>query len=327
MLSANGARTSTGERRRIARGHVATFTLGARIGTSGPSDVYEASDPDGRPVTLNVLRADLAYDPAWTDRFVRDGYLANRLGHPGLMRAVDHGYTARRRPFYVTERPRGETLEEVRVRAGGRLPWTEATAIAIAILDVVAACHAASVAHGRIEPDTIAILDDGAIKLLGLGEASISGSGAGAGLDPKGDVAGVGATLLSLLAGGASRGPTGMPDVPPEIAAVIAQALDPDLGRRFADARAMAAALTHAVGSAVARRAPVASAPKKERAPVSERSLPTARKRAAARRPAWLVFLLGLSIAAFATSFLRLVQVSSASPTMTTATATTSGGR
>src|SRR5579884_3742226 len=82
------------------------------LNCGGTSWVYSAAHRNGMRVAVKVLRPELAADARARRRFLREGYLANRVGHPGVVRAldddVDDGVV-----FLVMELLHGATLERL----------------------------------------------------------------------------------------------------------------------------------------------------------------------------------------------------------------------
>src|SRR5690606_29050491 len=75
-------------------------------------------------------------------------------------------------PYYVMERLQGETLG-ARLRTAGRLPLTEAIAIATALLDGLSAAHAIGVVHRDIKPPNIYLTVASGVKILDFGIAKL----------------------------------------------------------------------------------------------------------------------------------------------------------
>jgi serine/threonine protein kinase len=62
------------------------------LGEGGMGVIYRARrDPDGDVVALKVLRAELAADPVYRQRFLREARAAAEVDHPHLVPIVDAG--------------------------------------------------------------------------------------------------------------------------------------------------------------------------------------------------------------------------------------------
>jgi serine/threonine-protein kinase len=70
--------------------------------------VYRAVHRNGHKVALKLLHADLCDDEDLRMRFVRDGYAANAIDHPGVVRVLDDDETEDGQVFFVMELLDGE---------------------------------------------------------------------------------------------------------------------------------------------------------------------------------------------------------------------------
>src|SRR5205085_1367028 len=101
-------------------------------------EVYKGRDTRlDRTVAIKILPDNLAADPQFRERFVREARTLSRFAHPNICTLYDvgdHAGTA----FLVMELLDGETLETRCARAsvkGSGLPLDEALRIAIQIAD------------------------------------------------------------------------------------------------------------------------------------------------------------------------------------------------
>ncbi|MFO0741439.1 MAG: serine/threonine-protein kinase [Labilithrix sp.] len=193
------------------------------IGVGGMAFVFEARHRNGHRVAIKCMRPELARQPLLVQRFVREGYVANTIEHPGAVAIQDDDVTDDGSPFLVMELLVGETLGE-RLRRGP-LGLAEATSVMLAILDVIAAAHEKGVVHRDLKPDNLFLTRDGALKVLDFGIArlaqrapseseTLTGVTVGtigfmspeqargeSGSDPRADVWALGATFYTLLTG------------------------------------------------------------------------------------------------------------------------------
>ena len=160
------------------------------------------------------------------ERFRREGYFANSIGHPGVVRAIDDDVAEDGCAFIVMELLEGENLEERRVRLGGRVPIADALQIADAILDVLSAAHDHEVLHRDLKPENVFITRKNEVKLLDFGVARFNDGrsssdmtavgmvlgtpafmppeqalGRREDVDARSDIWSVGATLFTVMAG------------------------------------------------------------------------------------------------------------------------------
>jgi serine/threonine-protein kinase len=197
------------------------------LGLGGMSTVYEAVHRNGNRVAIKVLHPELSHCPRTRRRFLREGYVANRVGHPGAVAVVDDVVTAEGLVFLVMELLEGESLGARLRRLATPLPPREVLAITDCALDVLACAHARGIVHRDIKPDNMFITHGGSLKVLDFGiarvrdlidlGADVTGSGSLLGtpafmapeqarstlgdVDPRTDLWALGATMFTLLTG------------------------------------------------------------------------------------------------------------------------------
>src|SRR5262245_24392891 len=94
----------------------------------GMAAVYAATHRNGNRVAIKILHAYCAASENIRSRFQREGYVANKIEHPGAVRVLDDDRTEDGSAFLVMELLEGETLEG-RLNRKGRLAPGEALAI------------------------------------------------------------------------------------------------------------------------------------------------------------------------------------------------------
>src|SRR6185369_12611449 len=97
---------------------------------------WSAVHRNGKRMAIKLLHRELAHDPSVRRRFLREGYLANKVVHPGVVNVIDDDDDGEF-VFLVMELLEGETLSEHWKRFDRRLPLMEVLGIADAILDVL----------------------------------------------------------------------------------------------------------------------------------------------------------------------------------------------
>ncbi len=147
--------------------------LDALLGVGGMASVYAATHRNGSRAAVKILHAELALNPEAKSRFLREGYVANAVGHDGAVKVIDDDATDDGALFLVTELLDGETLEERRVRLGGRLEEGEVLAVVNQLLDTLAAAHARGIVHRDIKPENVFLTHDGRVKVLDFGIARL----------------------------------------------------------------------------------------------------------------------------------------------------------
>jgi serine/threonine-protein kinase PpkA len=122
------------------------------IGSSTMSTVYLAVQESlDRRVALKVLAPSLAADPTFSKRFVKEGKIIAKLGHPHIVTIYDTG--AHQDYFYIAmEYLEAGTLKE-RIKAG--LSPDQAVAILCQIAQALGYAHRQNCVHRDIKPANI----------------------------------------------------------------------------------------------------------------------------------------------------------------------------
>lgn len=249
------------------------------LGVGGMATVYLGVHRNGHRVAVKILHPELSQSASQRDRFIREGYVANSIEHPGAVRVLDDDIAEDGCPFLVIELLDGSTLEERRRRAAGKLELREVLAIGYALCDALAAAHDKGIVHRDIKPENVFIRGDGSLKILDFGIAKVVSEEAALGglagtpafmppeqalgdimgpIDARADLWAAGATMFTLLTGrfvhDASRTTEFLmstvtksapplldvaPNSPQIVANIIDTALAYDRDERFVDAREM----------------------------------------------------------------------------------------
>jgi eukaryotic-like serine/threonine-protein kinase len=198
--------------------------IDARLGAGGMAVVYAATHRNGNRVALKVLNYEWSRDPTVRARFLREGYLANSVGHPGAVKVLDDDVAEDGCVFLVMELLEGESLETRRERLGGRLPVDEVFTVGDQLLDLLDVAHHKGIVHRDIKPQNVFVTKEGVVKVLDFGIARMrlsAGESTSTGLmlgtpdfmspeqaagnpeqvDARSDLWSVGATLFTLLSG------------------------------------------------------------------------------------------------------------------------------
>jgi eukaryotic-like serine/threonine-protein kinase len=146
-----------------------SYRLGKKIGEGSSGEVFEAEHTElGRKYAVKVLSAAHTAAHDAVERFRREARAIASLSHPNLVRLHDFGKSLDGRVFLVMELLKGKTLE---VHAEARLPWREATTLAIQVAHALEAAHAAGLVHRDLKPQNLFLTSDGELKLLDFGVA------------------------------------------------------------------------------------------------------------------------------------------------------------
>jgi serine/threonine-protein kinase len=135
--------------------------------------VYAATHRNGKRVAVKILHSEYARNDEAQTRFIEEGYLANRVGHPGVVSILDDDVTEDGAAFLVMDLLEGETLEE-RIGREGPLGPLDVLELSDRLLDVLGAAHAASIVHRDIKPNNIFLGRDGRVRLLDFGIARLN---------------------------------------------------------------------------------------------------------------------------------------------------------
>jgi serine/threonine-protein kinase len=143
------------------------------IDVGGMGAVFEVTHRNGRRAAIKLLHPQYANHPEIRRRFMREGYVANKIEHPGAVAILDDDVTEDGAPFLVMELLEGESLATALSRGGGRMPVSEALAIAGQVLEVLTIAHKNGIVHRDIKPGNVFVTRGGHAKLLDFGLARI----------------------------------------------------------------------------------------------------------------------------------------------------------
>jgi hypothetical protein len=164
---------------RVGKTMKGKWRLDAVLGSGGTATVYAATHRNGNRVAVKVLHRRFSAMPAERKRFAREGYFANKVEHPDVVRVLDEDVDDEGNPFLVMELLEGEPLVARWKAAGYRLPVLEALWIADRLLGVLEAAHGHGIVHRDIKPDNLFLTADGGLKVLDFGIARLRGIGSG----------------------------------------------------------------------------------------------------------------------------------------------------
>jgi serine/threonine-protein kinase len=202
------------------------WKLDTLLGVGGMAAVYSATHRNGMRVAIKMLHPELSLNNEVRTRFLREGYVANRVEHPGAVTVLDDETADDGSVFLVMELFDGETLATRFENKSRVLGGPQILLIADQVLDVLAAAHEKQIVHRDIKPDNIFLTRTGAVKLLDFGiarlrelstQTSATRSGSTMGtpaymapeqararwddVDARTDLWAVGATIFKLLTG------------------------------------------------------------------------------------------------------------------------------
>ena len=154
---------------------VGRYHIERLIAHGGMGSLYLARDPAiDRLVAIKLLR-DGFDDAAVRERFAREARSAGRLHHPNIVTVFDVG-EHQDRPFIAMEYVSGETLAQLIKRGAiGRL-WQK-LAILEDICSALHYAHGAAIVHRDIKPANVMVDDTGLVRILDFGIARAEGVG------------------------------------------------------------------------------------------------------------------------------------------------------
>lgn len=275
----------------LAGQKIGPFNISRLLGHGGMGEVYEALDEVlDRQVALKVLRTNLARDPGFVERFLREARAAARLNHPNIVQIYAVGDIDGL--YYISmEYIRGATVAQF-IQRLGRLEVGQALRVARHAAQALADAHQKGIVHRDIKPANLMVDQIGRVKVMDFGLAKlmetpqvISGDGITVGTPyymapeqiegdqagPRSDLYSLGVTMYEMLAGqppyvGGSL--TGLlqrvlsepfpdvrsvrPDVPLDVARIIARLTAKRPEARYASAETVIADV-HAAHEALQR--------------------------------------------------------------------------
>src|SRR5262249_39311315 len=147
------------------------WSVDALLGVGGMAAVYAATHRNNQRAALKILHADFARERTICERFLREAYVSNKVGHPATVQVQDDDVTEHDEPFLVMELLEGQTVRDAWKKAGRAMPATDVLAVAEAVLDCLSACHAIGVIHRDLKPPNIFLTKEGVVKVLDFGVA------------------------------------------------------------------------------------------------------------------------------------------------------------
>ena len=98
--------------------------------------VYRGAHRNGNRVAVKILHPELSIIEDLRTRFLKEGYVANAVDHPGAVRVLDDDITDDGQVFLVMDLLEGDTLEQLwRKSPQKRLPARDVTEYAVQVLD------------------------------------------------------------------------------------------------------------------------------------------------------------------------------------------------
>src|SRR5260370_31485191 len=166
------------------------YRIDSVLGIGGMGVVYAATHRNTKRFAVKMLHAELSHNADIRTRFLREGYAANSVGHPGTVSVLDDDVAEDGAAFLVMELLDGAGVEDLCEKDRGRLPVRASVVIVEQLLDVLASAHVRGIVHRDIKPANIFLTRDGTLKVLDFGIARAREAAAGGG-GGKGTVTGL----------------------------------------------------------------------------------------------------------------------------------------
>jgi serine/threonine protein kinase len=169
---------------------VGPYEIERLLGRGGMGAVYLARRPGGgAPVALKVMLPKMVVDEAAQEIFIREIEVTRALRHPNVVGLLDFG-RHEGRFYFALEYCSGGSVEDLRVRLGGRVPLPSTLRIAVDALEGLAAAHESGFVHRDLKPDNVLLGEDGAARLADFGLAKSFQQAGLSGLTATGAVGG-----------------------------------------------------------------------------------------------------------------------------------------
>ncbi len=148
------------------------------IGSGGMGLVYKARQRRlDRMVALKILAPDIAGEPGFADRFMREARAMARLAHPNIVTVHDFGDSGGLY-YFVMELVEGTNLRQLLHQR--RFTPEQALTIVPKICDALQYAHDRGVVHRDIKPENVMVTTAGEVKIADFGLAKLVRSGGSA---------------------------------------------------------------------------------------------------------------------------------------------------
>jgi serine/threonine protein kinase len=252
----------------LSEGHeIGAYRIVALLGEGGMGAVYLAERADGQfehRVAIKLVQPSRVRGGELVHRFVRERQILARLEHPNIARLYDGGVTADGQPFLVMEYVQGRPITEY--CSSNPLVTDERVRLFQSVGRAVQYAHRNLVIHRDLKPSNILVTEEGDVKLLDFGIATLLGDEgdevgprtaspmmtpayaapeqvSGAAVTTATDVFALGVLLFELLTGHRPGAEPGVRPAGGDLDLVSAMALQERPEHRYASAEALVADL------------------------------------------------------------------------------------
>jgi len=208
---------------------VSRYELIDKLGAGGMGDVYLARDSQlERQIALKFLPQNLAADPMFRERFIREARAAATLNHPNIVTVYEVAETEQR-VFIAMEYVPGQSLRQL--IDAGNLSLDNSLKIMIQVCEGLGAAHEAGLVHRDVKPLNVIVDESGRVRILDFGLAKVEGvsqltqagttigtinymspeQGTGEKLDHRSDIFAAGVVLYEMITGSLPFSASNMP--------------------------------------------------------------------------------------------------------------------
>ncbi len=131
------------------------------LGIGGMASVYAGRHRNGAKAALKILHPELGADADVRGRFLREGYAANKVEHPGVVQVLDDDVVTsgsagdEGTAYLVMELLEGESLLAYTRRMGAAVPEGEVLQMMEQVLDALGAAHTQGIVHRDLKPENL----------------------------------------------------------------------------------------------------------------------------------------------------------------------------
>lgn len=147
------------------------YTLQVRIGSGAMGQVWRASDHEGNPVAIKILRPELGGDTQVVTRFLQEAQILERISGPNVVQVRDLVAEGSNLAI-VMDLVDGPNLRTELTRRGTYSP-AEAAVLLDGILTGLGAVHGAKVVHRDVKPENILLAGGTSPRLTDFGISRI----------------------------------------------------------------------------------------------------------------------------------------------------------
>ncbi len=172
-VPAEKKRSASGiQKKKITR--LGDFKLIKKLGQGGMGEVYLAQQVSlDRKVALKTLSRNLAKQPAFVERFLRESRAMAKLQHPNIVQvyaadSVNSIY------FAAIEFIDGQSMQDW-MNDVGKLSVADAVHVILVCAEALQQAHSQNIVHRDIKPDNILVTKNGIVKVADFGLAKALG--------------------------------------------------------------------------------------------------------------------------------------------------------